>query len=86
VSHSTRSAYQIGQTVIVRVERVYPFGVLVRLPDGTPGHVPWRDVTRAGHWDPAKVVAIGQEIEAVVTALPEPGQVLEVSLRKRPSQ
>jgi ribosomal protein S1 len=76
------SRYEVGQSVTVRVERVYPFGVFVRLPDGTPGYVRWRDLTRGGHWDPAKLVAVGQEAQAVVVELPVDGRVLEVSLRQ----
>lgn len=75
---------QVGQVVTVRVERVYPFGVFVRLPDGAPGYVRWRELTQGGHWDPAKVVAEGQEVEAVVVALPTERRVTEVSLRHGP--
>jgi hypothetical protein len=35
-------------------------------------------VTRGGHWDPDKIVAVGQEVEAVVVSLPTPERVLEV--------
>ena len=72
---------QVGQAVTVRVERVFSFGVFVRLPDGTPGYVRWRELTKGGHWDPAKVLAEGQQVEAVVLALPTAGHVTEVSLR-----
>ncbi len=74
------SRYEVGQSVIVRVERVYPWGVFVRMPDGSPAYVRWREVTRGGHWDPAKVVAPGQEVEAVIEALPEGSRVTEVRL------
>ena len=79
---SAGSAYQIGQIVMVRVERVTPFGVDVRLPDDTPAYVRWHDLTRGGHWDPNKVVAVGQEVKAHVVALPTPERVLEVSFRR----
>ncbi len=74
------SRYEVGQNVTVRVERVHPWGIFVRLPDGSPAYVRWREVTRGGHWDPAKVVAPGQEVEAVIEALPEGKRVAEVRL------
>ena len=79
---STSSAYQIGQIVMVRVERVTPFGVDVRLCDDTPAYVRWQDLTRGGHWDPNKVVAVSQEVEARVVALATPERVLEVSFTR----
>jgi ribosomal protein S1 len=82
MGRSTSRAYQIGQIVMVRVERVTPVGVNVRLPDDTPAYVPWRDLTRGGHWDPNKVVAVGQELEARVVALPTPERVMEVSFTR----
>jgi ribosomal protein S1 len=78
----TSSAYQIGQIVMVRVERVTPVGVNVRLRDDTPAYVRWRDLTRGGHWDPKKVVAVGQEVEARVVALATPERVMEVSFTR----
>lgn len=73
---------QVGQILTVRVERVLSFGVFVRLPDGSPGYVRWRELTRGGHWDPAKVLVEGQQVEAVVLALPTSDHVAEVSLRR----
>jgi ribosomal protein S1 len=81
MSSTAGRAYQVGDVVTASVEQVYPFGVFLRLPDGTPGYVRWRDVTRGGHWDPSKVVAVGQEVEATVAALATAGRVMELSLR-----
>jgi ribosomal protein S1 len=79
---SASSSYQVGQVVTVCVERVLPVGMDVRLRDGTPAYVRWRDVTRGGHWDPDKIVAVGQEIEAVVVALATSERVMEVNFRR----
>lgn len=73
--------YEVGQTVTVRVERVLPFGVLVRLPDGTPGYIRGREMRVGGHWDPAKMLAVDQQVAAVVVALPTAGQVIELTLK-----
>jgi ribosomal protein S1 len=82
MGRSTSSTYQVGQIVMVRVERVTPFGVDVRLRDDTPAYVRWHDLTRGGHWDPKKVVAVGQEVEARVVALATAERVMEVTLTR----
>jgi len=79
---STSSTYQVGQIVMVRVERVTPVGVHVRLRDDTPAYVGWHNLTRGGHWDPNKVVAVGQEVEARVVALATAERVLEVTFTR----
>lgn len=74
------SAYQIDQVVVARVEQVFHFGVFVCLPDGTRAYVRKRELTQARNLDPRQVVSEGQEIRAVVIALAEPGQELELSV------
>jgi ribosomal protein S1 len=82
MARSTSRAYQLGQILIVCVERVTPVGINVRLRDDTPAYMRWPDLTRGGHWDPDKIVAVGQEVEAVVVALPTPERVLEVRFKR----
>ena len=76
------SSYQIDQLVTARVERVLPFGVFVRLPDGAQAYVRRRELTQAGDLDPRQVVSEGDEIQGVVIALAEPGRNLELSVRR----
>jgi signal transduction histidine kinase/predicted RNA-binding protein with RPS1 domain/ActR/RegA family two-component response regulator len=82
VSTHTRSAYRIDQVVVARVEQVFPYGVFVRLTDGTRAYVHRRELTLAGNLDPRYAVTEGQEIRAVVIALAEPGRNLELSVRR----
>ncbi len=78
----TRRTYKVGQIISARVERVFPFGIFVLLPDGTQAYVRRRELTQSGTTDPRQVVSKGQSIKAVVVALPERGQALELSLRR----
>jgi len=82
LSTQARRAYRLNQVVSARVERIFPFGVFVLLPDGTPGYVRRRELTLAGTTDPQQVVSKGQTLKAVVIALPERGQKLELSVRR----
>ncbi|MGQ9598884.1 MAG: S1 RNA-binding domain-containing protein [Anaerolineae bacterium] len=74
--------YRIGQMVTGRVEQVFPFGVFVRLQDGTPAYIRRRELTRAGNVDPREALSVNQEVQAAVVALPEPGRNLELSVRQ----
>jgi signal transduction histidine kinase/predicted RNA-binding protein with RPS1 domain len=82
VSDDASCVYRLYQSVTGQVEQVFPFGVFVRLPDGTPAYVRRRELTQAGNLDPRQVIAAGQEIEAVVIALAEPDRKLELSVRR----
>ncbi|MCS6845909.1 MAG: S1 RNA-binding domain-containing protein [Caldilineales bacterium] len=48
------------------VESVFPFGVFVRLSDGSRGYIRRRELTLSGDVEPAQAVCEGQRIEAVV--------------------
>lgn len=76
------TAYRPGQQVIAIVDRVFPFGVFVRLPDGTEGYIRRRELTQDGTLAPEDVISVGEQVEAVVVALPESGQQLELSVRQ----
>ena len=82
MSAHTDSVYQINQVVVARVERVFPFGVFVRLPNGTQAYVRKRELTQAGNVDPRQVILEGEEIKAVVIAQAEPDRNLELSVRR----
>lgn len=75
-------AYRVGQAVTARVDQVFHFGVFVRLPDDTRAYVRKRELTREGDLNPYETLSTGDEIEAVVIALPEKGHHLELSVRR----
>lgn len=75
------SGYRKDQVVMARVERIYRFGVFVRLPDGTEAYVRCRELSLDDTVPPEDVVTVGQEIKAVVVALAELGRCLELSVR-----
>lgn len=82
LSTQAHSAYRVNQIVSARVERIFPFGIFVLLPDGTQAYVRRRELTQSGTVDPQQVVSKGQIVRATVVALPEQGQVMELSLRR----
>lgn len=67
--------------ITVIVERVHPFGVFVRLQDGTRGYIRRRELTLSGDIDPHDVVAEGDEIKAVVLKRASSGRLTELSRR-----
>lgn len=73
--------HSIGQLVSGRVERIFPFGVFVRLDGGTRAYIRRRELSWEGDVDPRELLTEGQEIEAVVLQLPEPGRSMELSRR-----
>jgi signal transduction histidine kinase/predicted RNA-binding protein with RPS1 domain/DNA-binding response OmpR family regulator len=52
--------------VTVSVERVFSFGVFVRLPDGTEGYIRQRELAWEKNIDPRQQVAVGDTFEAQV--------------------
>ena len=73
--------YFKGQTVVGQVDRVLPFGVFVQLEDGTRAYIRRRELSLDGDITPSEIVIEGQEIEAVVIALPEQERSMELSVR-----
>jgi signal transduction histidine kinase/predicted RNA-binding protein with RPS1 domain/DNA-binding response OmpR family regulator len=73
--------YVIDQYVNVTVERVLPFGVFVRLPDGTPGYIRRRELDLDADVAPSLVVREGDVIAAKVIAPGSAGKNLELSRR-----
>jgi signal transduction histidine kinase/predicted RNA-binding protein with RPS1 domain/DNA-binding response OmpR family regulator len=73
-----------SEKVMVTVERVFSFGVFVRLPDGTKGYVRGRELAWERDVDPPQLLAVGDRFEAVVLPLDDQGslgQQLELSRR-----
>jgi signal transduction histidine kinase/DNA-binding response OmpR family regulator/predicted RNA-binding protein with RPS1 domain len=73
------------ETVKVTVERVFSFGVFVRLPDGTEGYIRQRELTWERNVDPRQLLAVGDLFEEIV--LPpgdqaSQGRRLELSRRE----
>lgn len=74
-------SYRTGQRLIVRVEKILPFGIFVRLADGSQAYVRRRELTLEGDQDPRQVVTSGQSIEAVIQMLPAQGRTMELSVK-----
>jgi ribosomal protein S1 len=69
------------QVLEVIVERVLPFGVFVRLPDGTPGYIRRRELDLDADVVPTAVVQAGQKIQAVVIKAGDADTRIELSRR-----
>ncbi len=74
-------AYMLGQRVSGKVEKILPYGIFVRLGEGSQAYIRRRELSWAGDIEPQKLVQKGQVIEAVITELPGPGQSMELSLK-----
>lgn len=74
-------AYRINQKVDAVVERILPFGVFVRLPDGSPGYIRRRELDLDADVEPDEIVKIGQKIQAVVIRTEDGGNHIELSRR-----
>lgn len=73
--------YTVGQSVHVVVDKVFPFGVFVRLADGTSAYIRRRELSWASSLEPREFVHEGQVVDAVVVNLPQPEHRMELSLR-----
>lgn len=63
------------------VERIFPFGVFVRLDDGAQGYIRRRELTLSGDTDPREVVSKHQAIQAVVIGPASHGKTVGLSVR-----
>jgi len=79
MSRRARRKLTKGKQVTVTVERIFPFGVFVRLKDGREGYIRRRELSLAGDADPQEVVSPGQQIEAIILELEEPSRIMELS-------
>ena len=82
LSEEQKTTYRIEQVVSARVEQVFPFGVFVRLEDGTEAYVRQRELTQSGDMDPQEVFSEGENITAKVIGLPGADRKLELSVRR----
>lgn len=73
--------YQLHQQVKAIVESVQPYGIFVRLDDGTRAYIRRRELDLDADVDPARVVKAGDKITAKVIALGETGKHIELSRR-----
>lgn len=71
--------YTVGQRVVGTVEKVLPFGVFVRLANGTRAYIRRRELSKESDVPPGKLVTEGEQLEAVVISLGEPGRSMELS-------
>ncbi|MBN1991726.1 MAG: S1 RNA-binding domain-containing protein [Anaerolineae bacterium] len=82
MSNYKDNVYQINQMIVAHVEQIFPFGVFVRLSDGTQAFIRRRELTQAGNLDPDQIVSEGDEIKGLVIGLATPNQNLELSVRR----
>jgi signal transduction histidine kinase/predicted RNA-binding protein with RPS1 domain/DNA-binding response OmpR family regulator len=54
-----------SKRVVVKVEQIFPFGVFVRLQDGTEGYIRRRELAWGKDVDPRQLVAVGDTFEAI---------------------
>ncbi len=73
--------YVVGQRVVGSVGKLLPYGLFVRLDDGTRAYIRRRELTWAGNVDPRELWHEGDKIEAIILKLPDAGQSLELSHR-----
>ena len=79
----SKGMYQHGQAIptTALVERVYPFGVFVRLQNGARGYIRRRELSLSGDVYPSDVVSRGDEVQAVIVRPAAPGRLAELSVR-----
>lgn len=73
--------YAVGQQVAGKVEKLLPYGVFVRLGDGTQAYIRRRELSWAGNIDPRIICKKDDEIEGKVIELAGRGQIMELSHR-----
>lgn len=64
-----------------KVERVLPYGIFVRLDDGTRAYIRRREMSWAADVEPRELVQEGQRVEAIVLKLPSSGRSMELSMK-----
>jgi C4-dicarboxylate-specific signal transduction histidine kinase/predicted RNA-binding protein with RPS1 domain len=79
---SNKPGYVIGQRVVGKLEKLYPYGVFVVLPDQSRAYIRRRELSWAGHLDPRTLWEIGDEISGEVIKLAEEQHCLELSHRR----
>ena len=70
-----------SQALEVTVERVLPFGIFVRLPDGSPGYIRRRELDLDADVEPAEILQVGEKIWAEVIKTEAADSRIELSRR-----
>ena len=73
--------YTVNQRIDATVERILPFGVFVRLPNGALGYIRRRELDLDADVEPSEIVQEGQKIQAVVIKTEEADIHVELSRR-----
>lgn len=73
--------YTVNQQVDATVERILPFGVFVRLPNGASGYIRRRELDLDADIEPSEIVQEGQKIQAIVIKTEETDTKVELSRR-----
>lgn len=73
--------YTLNQRVSGKVDKILPYGVFVRLADGTRAYIRRRELSWAGDVEPRKLVQEGQVVQAFVIGLPGSDRSIELSLK-----
>lgn len=69
------------QIVTCTIERILPFGVFVRLEDGTEGYIRRRELSLSGDQEAMSEFKLGDSVTAVIVEPESPGRTLELSRR-----
>ena len=72
-----------SEVLDVTVEQIFPFGVFVRLPDGTQGYIRRRELALDADVNPTEVTHIGTKIKATIINSDESGKDKDVELSHR---
>ena len=70
-----------GDIMTGTIEGVFPFGVFVRLTDGTKAYIRKRELSLSGDQEPDSLVHVGDSIRAMVIAPETLERQLELSLK-----
>ncbi len=82
VGERLESSVEVGAVLAGTVERVEPFGVLVRLGPGQTGLVPSAELGATRGTDPRKAFAVGSEMKVLVLSIEEGGRRIRLSREK----
>ncbi len=74
-------AHRKGRNFSCTIERIMPFGIFVRLQDGSRGYIRRREVSYSGDQAAMSELRLGDRINAVVVEEESPGRTLELSLK-----
>jgi small subunit ribosomal protein S1 len=82
IGEQMESSVSVGAVLTGTVERVEPFGVLVRLGPGQTGLVPNAELGAARDADPRRAFPVGSEMSVFVLAIEDGGRRIRLSREK----